>query len=142
MHLLTTVAWYSTWSSIISGLHNHTNAARRSQRAMETVLRKWPPTEHHLITCTADVSAARRTLQRLQISSRDMIASSSSSNLERVSTDCYLLFSACGVNVLPPRPSPLQRCHPCLYPTYTRSAFEGKFELLRPPVRGTPWYCY
>ena len=29
VHLLTTVAWYSTWSSIVSDLHNHTNAARR-----------------------------------------------------------------------------------------------------------------
>ena len=34
VHLLTTVAWYSTWSSIVSNLHNHTNAALRPQRAM------------------------------------------------------------------------------------------------------------
>ena len=34
MHLLTTVAWCSTWSLIISGLHNHTNTARSSQSAL------------------------------------------------------------------------------------------------------------
>ena len=43
--LITTVAWYSTWSSIVWGLHSHTNAARRPQRAMQTVLLyKRPPT--------------------------------------------------------------------------------------------------
>ena len=40
--------------------------------------------------------------------------------------------------MLPPRPSPLRHSHPCLSPTYTRSAFEGGFEVLRPSVRGTP----
>ena len=59
MHLLTTAEWYSTWSSIVWGLHNHTNAARRPQFTMQTAL------QHHLITCTEDVTAARRTLQRL-----------------------------------------------------------------------------
>ena len=33
-----TVAWYSTWFSIVWGLHSPTNAARRPQRAMQTVL--------------------------------------------------------------------------------------------------------
>ena len=37
VHLLTTVVWYSTWS-IVSDLHNHANAARRPQRAMQTVV--------------------------------------------------------------------------------------------------------
>ena len=36
VHLLTTVAWYSMWSSIVLDLHNHTNVALRSQRAMQT----------------------------------------------------------------------------------------------------------
>ena len=40
--------------------------------------------------------------------------------------------------MLPPRPSPLRHSHPCLPPTYTRSVFEGGFELLRPSVRSTP----
>ena len=40
--------------------------------------------------------------------------------------------------MLPPRPSPLRHIHPCLSSTYTRSVFEGGFELLRPSVRGTP----
>ena len=49
MHLLTTVTWYSTWSSIVSELRNHTNAARRPQRAiMQTVLCKRPPTAPNL----------------------------------------------------------------------------------------------
>ena len=43
-HLLTTVAWYSTWSLIVSDVQNHTTAARRPQPAMQTVLCKWPPT--------------------------------------------------------------------------------------------------
>ena len=39
VHLLTTtVAWYSSWSSIVSDMHNHTNAALRPQRAMQTEL--------------------------------------------------------------------------------------------------------
>ena len=57
---------------------------------------------------------------------------------ERVPSDRYFLFSACGVNMLPPQPSPLRHSHPCLSSTYTRSVFEGGFELLRPSVRGTP----
>ena len=45
VHLLTTVAWYITWSSIVVGLHIHTNAARRPRRPMQTVLLcKRPPT--------------------------------------------------------------------------------------------------
>ena len=59
VHLLTTAAWYSTWSSIVWDLHSHTNAARRPQFTMQTAL------QHHLIICTEDVTAARRTLQRL-----------------------------------------------------------------------------
>ena len=42
--------------------------------------------------------------------------------------------------MLLPRPSPLQRSHPGTCPSYTRSVFEGRFEILRPSVRGTPWY--
>ena len=40
--------------------------------------------------------------------------------------------------MLPPRLSPLRYSHPCPSPIYTRSIFEGIFELLRPSVRGTP----
>ena len=40
VHLLTTVAWYRTWSSIVPGLHNHKNAARRPQRDVQTALCK------------------------------------------------------------------------------------------------------
>ena len=38
VHLLTTVAWYSTWSSIVLDSHNHTNAALKPQCAMRTEL--------------------------------------------------------------------------------------------------------
>ena len=110
MHLFTTVAWYSTWYSIVSGLHSHTNAARRPQRAMQTVLLcKRPPTAS-IITCTEDVTAARRTLQRLHtdiFSGHDCVFLGRVT-LERVPTDSYFLFSACGVDMLPPRPLPLQ----------------------------------
>ena len=48
VHLLTNVAWYSTWSLIVSDLHNHTNAALRPQRVMQTELSaqadRWPLT--------------------------------------------------------------------------------------------------
>ena len=162
MHLLTTVAWYSTWSSTVWGLHSHTNAARRPQFTMQTAL------QHHLvIICTEDVTAARRTLQRLhtdifsghdrvglaqphECSSKAAIyhansfATSSSNNLyrgrdcctthaskatyryflgtrprlprrvtlERMPTDWYFLFSACGVDMLLPRQSRLRHSHP------------------------------
>ena len=59
VHLLTTAAWYSTWSSIVWGLHSHTNAARRPQFIMQTALQR------HLIICNEGVTSARRTLQRL-----------------------------------------------------------------------------
>ena len=112
MHLLTTVAWYSTWSSIVSDLHNHTNAARRPQRAMQTILCSLRSHLHVLtcfpltggcsegldafrfflkhLFCTENVTAVvRRTLQRLQICSRDRIASSTSSNPQN---ECHLFY--------------------------------------------------
>ena len=63
VHLLTTtVAWYSTWSSIVSDLHNHTNAARRLRRTMQIVLCKRPPTTYNLYRgrscCTTHVAKA------------------------------------------------------------------------------------
>ena len=133
MHLLSTVAWYRTWSSIVSDLHNHTNASRRPQRAMQTVLCKRPLTTYNLYRerncCTMHIAKATDVF-----SSHDYIV-----HVERVpTTDRYFLFSACGVNMLLPRPSPPRHSHPCLSPTYTRSVFEGGFEVLRPSVRGTP----
>ena len=104
MHLLTTAAWYSMWSSIVWGLHSHTNAARRPQFTMQTALQR------HLIICTEDVTAARRTLQRLMyryfLGTRLRLPRRVT--LERVPTDWYFLFSACGVDMLLPRPSPLR----------------------------------
>ena len=109
MHLLTTVAWYSTWSSIVWGLHSHTNGARRPQRAMQTVLLcKRPPTASNSLyprtnCCTTHTAKATYMYflgTRLRLPRRV--------TLERVPTDWYFLFSACGVDMLPPRPSPLQ----------------------------------
>ena len=59
-------------------------------------------------------------------------------HVERVPTDWHFLFSACGVNMLPPRLSPLRHSYPCLSPTYTKFVFEGRFEVFRLSVRGTP----
>ena len=60
VHLVTTLAWYGTWSSIVSGLHNHSNTARRPQRAMQTVLRNRLPTASNLYRggdcCTTHVA--------------------------------------------------------------------------------------
>ena len=109
MYLLTTVAWYSTWSSIIWGLHSHTNAARKPQRAMQTVLLcKRPPTASNNLhrgrnCCTTHAVKATYIYflgTRLRLPRRV--------TLERVPTVGYFLFSACGVDMLPPRPSPLQ----------------------------------
>ena len=62
MDLLTTVAYNSTWFSIVSDLHNHTNASRRPQRAMQTVLRKRPLTTYNLYRehncCTIHITKA------------------------------------------------------------------------------------
>ena len=44
-------------------------------------------------------------------------------HVEQVPTDWQFLFSACGVNMLPPWPLPLRHSHSCLY---TRSVFERK----------------
>ena len=89
MHLLTTAAWYSTWSSIVWGLHSHTNAARRPQFTMQTAL------QHHLIICTEDVTGARRTLQGyIQIFSRDTTASSATSS-PRTSANILVFFILC-----------------------------------------------
>ena len=61
--------------------------------------------------------------------SRDTIASSTWSNLQN---ECHLIdiyfFSACSVDMLPPRPSPLRHSHLSPSPTYTRFVFEGRFD--------------
>ena len=65
--------------------------------------------QHLIIICTEDVTAARRsTLQRLLISSGTRLRLPRRVTLARVPTDWYFLFSACGVDMLPPRRSPLQ----------------------------------
>ena len=105
-----TVAWYSTRSSIVWGLHRHTNAARRPQRAMQTVLLcKRPPTASKNLyrgrhCCTSHTAKARYYIYFLGTRLR----LPRPVTLERVPTDWYFLFSACGVDMLPPRPSPLQ----------------------------------
>ena len=109
MNLRTTVAWYSTRSSIVRGLHSHMNIARMRQRAMQTVLLcERPSTASNNMyrgrnCCTTH--AAKATYRyffgtRLRLHRRV--------TLERVLIDWYSLFSACGVDMLPPRPSPLQ----------------------------------
>ena len=109
MYLLKTVAWYGTWSSTVWRLHSHTNAARRLQRAMQTVLLcKRPPTLSNNLyrgryCCTPHAPKATYRYflgTRLRLPRRV--------TLERVPTDWYFLFSACGVDMLQPRPSPLQ----------------------------------
>ena len=75
MHLLITMAWYSTWPSIVSDLHNHTNSALRPQHAMQTEA-SMQAASNNISICTEDVTAVRCTLQRLQMCSRDSIASS------------------------------------------------------------------
>ena len=50
--------------------------------------------QQHVVICTEDVTTARRTLQSLQISSRDTTTSSSSSN-PRTSTNWLLFLILC-----------------------------------------------
>ena len=109
MHLLTTVAWYSTWSSIVWGLHSHTNAARRPERAMQTVLlcKRLPTASNNLYRgrycyTTHAAKATYRYFLGTQLRLPRRLT------LERVPADWYFLFSACGVDMLAPRPSPLQ----------------------------------
>ena len=75
----------------------------------------------HIIICTDHVTAARRTLQTLHICYRDTIASSSSSKLERVPTDCYF-YSLPAASICCHRGR--HRCnavvHACLQPTRGR----------------------
>ena len=110
MHLFTTVAWYRTWSSIVWGMHSHTNAARRPQRATQTVLpcKRPPTTSKNLYRgrnyCTTHAANFKATY----IFSRLNCVFLRCVTLERVRTDWYFFFSACGVDMLPPRPSPLQ----------------------------------
>ena len=116
------MAWYnSTWSSIVTGLHNRTNTAGRPQRAMQTELRRRPPTASNLYRGHDCIFLVEQPP-------------------ERVPTDRYSCFSACGVDMLPARPPTLQRSHPCLSLSRTRSVLEGRFELLRPSIRRTPSY--
>ena len=109
MQLLTTVAWYSKWSSFVWGLHSHTNAARRPQRTMQTVLLcKRPPTASNNLyqgrnCCTTHAAKAT---YRYFLGTR--LRFPRGVTLERVPTDWCFLFSACGIDMLPPRPSPLQ----------------------------------
>ena len=99
---------------------------------MQTVMCKQPLTTYNLSRerncCTMHTAKATDVF-----SSHDCIF-----RVEQVPNDWHCLFSACGVNVLPPWPSPLRYSHTCLSPTYTRSVFEGGFEVLGPSARGTP----
>ena len=56
------MAWYSTWSSIILSLQNHTNAAGSPQRTMQTVQCKRPPIAYNMYRgrncCTTHVANA------------------------------------------------------------------------------------
>ena len=85
MRLLAVVAWYSTWSSIVSDVHNRTNTAQG--RNMPYIQYCTSGLQQHII-CTEDVTAVRRTLQRLQVCSRDTIASPTSSNPQN---ECQLI---------------------------------------------------
>ena len=61
----------------MSGLHNHPNAAGRSQRALRTFLYKRPPTASQLLIDT---------FQRLELCSRDILHLSQEATPERVAT--------------------------------------------------------
>ena len=92
MHLLTTVAWYSTWSSIVSDFHNHTNASRRSQRAMQIILCKRPLTTYNLYRernyCTVHIAKATDGC------SRATIASSTWNEYQLIDIFCSLLAAS------------------------------------------------
>ena len=139
MHLLTTVVWYSTLSSIIWGLHSHTNAARRPQRAMQTVLLcKRPPTASNNLyrgrnCCTTHAAEATyRYFLRTRLRLPRLVT------LERVSTDWYFLLSACGVDMLPPRPSPLQLDIRWEFKSFSKGRFKRSkfcFQISKSPKR-------
>ena len=91
---------------------------------MQTVLCKRPPTaSNNMYRGRKLLHDARCKSYRFVLGRRLHLPRRAT--LERVPTDWYFLFSACGVDILPPRPPPPQHSHPCLSPTYTRSVFEG-----------------
>ena len=137
MHLVTTVTWHRTRSSVVSGfMLRRSRYAGRTQSAMQTVLCKRPPRSSNLFEGHTVIA-----VRHVALSFWDMIASSSSSS-PRTSAYCFLFLfvflSTCGVEILPPP----QRSHSCLSTSHTRSVFESRFELLLPSVRRTPSYLY
>ena len=101
--------------------------------------------QQHLI-CTDDVTAVRRTLQRWHI--WNTIASSSSSN-PKTSANWWIFLIlylrrryAATVAANAATKSSMPVIHAWLSPSHRRSVFEGRFELLRPSVRGTPSYLW
>ena len=99
-----------------------------------STLQKWPPTTSNKLYRGRNCFTAHVAQATDMFSGNDCIFL-----VEQPWNECQLivffLFCACGVNMLPPRPSPLQRSHPRLSPTYTGSVLEGKFEL-------PTWYRY
>ena len=111
VQLLITVAWYSTWSLSFGAC----TATRMQLEGRNVPCKQYccaSGLQQHLIICTEDVTAARRTLQRLHTDRYFLgtrrLRLPRRVTLERVPTDSYFLFSACGVDMLPPRPSTLQ----------------------------------
>ena len=110
VHLLTTAAWYSTWSSIVWGLHSPTNAARRPQFTMQTALQHHDSSNNLYRGRNCCTTHASKATSRYFLGTR--LCLPRRVTLERVPTDWYFFFSACGVDMLPPRPSPLRHSHP------------------------------
>ena len=105
MHLLTTVAWYSTWSQSFGAC----TATRMQLEGRNVPCKQYccaSGLQQHLIIYAEDITAARCKGyiyflgRRLRLPRRV--------TLERVPSDWYFLFSACGADMLPPRPPPLQ----------------------------------
>ena len=83
------VAQHMTWSSIVSGLHNHTNAASRPQSTMQIALCKRPSTAYNMFrgrsNCTTHFKGDRRCV--LMSSWNTNAYSSLSDPRKRVPTD-------------------------------------------------------
>ena len=72
--------------------------------------------QQHLIICTEDVTTLLHDGRcKDYIFLRTRLRLPRRVTLERVPTDWYFLLSACGVDMLPPRPSPLQLDIVCVF---------------------------
>ena len=141
MHLLTTVAGYSTARGLrsfrLAQPHECSPKAATSHTNKTVCV---SGLQQHPI-CTEDVTAVRRTLQRLQMCSRDTIAFSTWSNPYNECQLIDIFYSLIAASICCHRarhPRDTTVIHACLQPTRGLCLKADLNFCVRPSVRGTP----